>query len=673
MRHLTLMAFAALALAGCNGGEDFSDATVPGCPLGATCNINPRGESLVELQGPRVANLGYRCGSSNGFTRGSETTIGDIEVPAYHALCPASSRSIEFYIGNGVFEGNRVTLGEYVFPLEQRKELYQVTIADLLDPPRRLAVQEGQLGTASSVLNRSALLHALNEQGNDSDEAIIIPGEPDENGDDGDPNTIIDAQPQLIPADGFAYSDYAAFKDAWQGLIDNVNASQLYNVDGFDPSSTEPYQENVEFGNDRTRSGLYALSVSEECILQGVELEACDYGGAPGTNISLSLNALVLPDGQILGGGLGLRATSQEDSTFDYVGFRSNASLSDLLEFQEQGAPSNLFVGLLGRGIGDANELDTVADLSGRFLASGLYSGVTVEGRSDFNLDFPSGVEPLADSEKGKVTGTLLTQNLADNAPLPFRASKTAVVQARPDGSIVSDLVGVYTLRLMRACVGEDDDDAVCSEIPSPDDDSPEENEEVTPVSCDRNGKNCFVAGNYQQTGEGPTDERIRLDEGLGPDGPVGEFCLSVKSNGFIEVGTWNQAKDSCQLSNHDVGFVTRTFETPRSANVSLMLAPGLDVRSAIPHYNTAIEGRIDLREEAEECAPMYRLGDENFEIGLRAKWVEQSYLPLIMREETFQDPPTELEGKVFNSLTVGAVQFFKGAPGDQNCDPMAP
>ena len=90
MRHLTLMAIAALALAGCNGGEDFSDATVPGCPLGANCDINPRGDSLIELQGPRVANLGYRCGNSNGFTRDEAYTPAgvDIEVPAFHALCP---------------------------------------------------------------------------------------------------------------------------------------------------------------------------------------------------------------------------------------------------------------------------------------------------------------------------------------------------------------------------------------------------------------------------------------------------------------------------------------------------------------------------------------------------------------------------------------------------------
>jgi len=143
------MAFAALALAGCNGGEDFSDATVPGCPLGANCDINPRGDSLIELQGPRVANLGYRCGNSNGYTRDEAYTPAglNIEVPAFHALCPANSRSVEFYIGSAIFEGNRVTLGSYQLPQQLRKGTYQLTLADLIESPRRTEVQEGAAGT----------------------------------------------------------------------------------------------------------------------------------------------------------------------------------------------------------------------------------------------------------------------------------------------------------------------------------------------------------------------------------------------------------------------------------------------------------------------------------------------------------------------------------------------
>lgn len=667
MRHLMLMAFAGLALAGCNGGEDFSDATVPGCPLGANCDINPRGDSLVELQGPRVVNLGYRCGNSNGFTQAEEITIGDVDVPPYHALCPADSRSIEFYIGSGIFEGNRVSLGQYVFPQRLRKGLYQLTLADLIESPRRVIVQDGQLGTASPVLNRSALLHALNKQGNDPDQAIIIPGDPKVKADNGDPNTIIDAQPELMAPNGFNYTDYADFKAAWQGFIDNVNAGDAGDVDGFDPSSTEPYQENVDFANDRTRSGLYSFEVAGECTIQGLELEGCDFGGEDSTRITFTINTLLLPDGQILGGGLGVRATSQQDRTFDYLGFRSDASLSELLELQEQDDPANAFVHLLGRGIGDADEIDTDAKMSGRFLASTLYAGVNVDNRNDFNLDFPSGVDPLEESEKGKVTGTLLTQNLTDENPLAFRATKNAVVQAKPDFSIIDQ--GPYTIRLMRACVGEtdDDDQDVCFDIPTPDDDTPDENEEVTPVTCDQNGENCFVAGNYQRNADGgPDQERVRVD-----NGSVGEFCLSIKNNGFIEIGVWNVAKDTCLLTGYDVGFVTRTFDSPISANVSLMLAPGLEqpVRDQIPHYNATIEGRIDLA--AGGCLPMYRLGDDNFEIGLRAKWVEQTYLPFIMLEQEFADPPTDDESKVFNSFTEGAVQFFKGAPGDQNCDPM--
>lgn len=643
MRHLTLMALAALALAGCNGGEDFSDATVPGCPLGASCNLSPRGDVLVELQGPRVKNLGYQCGSSTGYTRGEDYTPEglDIEVPAYHALCPANSRSIEFYIGSALFEDNRVSLGSYFLPQQLRKGSYQITLADLIDSPRRVEVQDGSLGTASPVLNRSALLHALNDQGNDPQNFIVIPGDVTQATDENDPNTLINTRPELIAENGFAYADFDEFKAAWQDFIDVVNSDEP--IDGF-ANDTSAYENQVNTGNDRSRAGLYAFEIAGECII----LEGCDFGGEEGSTVSFTLNALVLPSGQILGGGLGVRASGGENQILDFLGFDSLAGLSDLLELQNQN-DQTLSVQLSSAGIGDADESNTDAQVSGRFLGSSLYAGVNIDGNSDFKLDFPSVNESLADADKGEITGVLLGENLTGE-PLPFRATKTGFVQARPDETTISQLVGDYTVRLMRACVDDDlgDDDTKCSDIVEPDSD------------VDREVSNS--GGNYPKSigDQNITQERVRVDENT-----VGEFCLSINGNGIVTTGSGG----SCGTT-YTVGFVTRTFNAPNSANLSIRLAPGMDVRADTPHFNAIIEGRVDLADDG-SCAPLYRLSDENFEIGLRARWVEENYLPRILLAG-FGAEPTVPELRRFNSTRSGAVQFFAGAPGDA-CDPMAP
>ncbi len=648
MRYLTLMAMAALSLAGCNGGEDFSGATVPGCPLGANCDINPRGDSLIELQGPRVANLGYRCGNSNGYTQKEEQTIGDVVVPPYNALCPANSRSIEFYIGSGLFEGNRVSLGSYLLPQQLPKGAYQITVADLIldDPivsPRREPIKANDMDATSSVLNRSALLHALNGMGNDPDKAIIIPGDPKKKADLGDPNTILDAQPELAPATGFVGTDYEAFKASWQGFIDRVNTESP--VMGFD-TDTSSYASRLEIGNDRSRAGLYAFEIAGECII----LEGCDFGGDAGSTVSFTLNALVLPDGSILGGGTGVRASDGNNQILDYLGFDSDAGLSDILQLQDQ-QDESLEIDLISRDIGDAPASNTEGKISGRFLGASLYAGIEIDGNSDFKLDYPGSSTELDPEDKGEIKGKLLNENLNPEEPLPFRATKTGFVEALPDSSVVSDAAGTYTVRLMRACVDDDlaNDDTNCTDIPDP-----------TP-DVDGNEEISNEGGNYPETigGETISQERVRVDEN-----DVAEFCLTIGNSGMVTTGVGG----ACG-SDYTVGFVTRAFSEPRSVNVSLRLAPGLDLAANVPHFNTTVEGRIDLATSG--CAPLYRLSDENFELGLRARWVEDSYLPRILLAELGEDRTAAEERRVA-SIVSGAVQFFEGAPGS-TCDPMAP
>lgn len=654
MRHLTLMAFAALALAGCNGGEDFSDATVPGCPLGAACQPSLQGEILIEVLGPRVANLGYKCGSTTAFTSSEERTSdsGDTQVPAFHALCPASASSVEFYLGSGLFEGNRVSLGDYLLPQETTTNLFQLTLADLLESPRRIGI--GEPGESNNVVNRAALLHALDSDG-DPDNEISIPEEA---------NTFIDTSFEFVPDIPFdGYATYADFVDAWEtDVIPGIDAQTDLSLAGFvsESDDIEEAQEALQAGNDRSRAGSYTFEVALEWLVAKALLDsdsdldldqiASAIFGEGGDFQYVTLSALVLPDGRLLGGGSGVWATgeSEDEQVSDYLGFDSKATLSDILELQDQ-ARETPGVRLLSGNVGDAPPDNTDALVSGRFLGSGLYVGVEFEGRTDVKTQFPS-AEPLDDAEKGRITGKLLGQQYrdygeeenGDKPPIPFRAFKEAVVQSVPDQAIVDSLDGVYWVRLMQACVDEDDLDG-CSDIPdpTPDDDSNEEAE-----------------ANYSSAIE---QEKTRTDEAN-----VSGFCLSINA-GLITMGV-----DGACGNDYTVGFVTRTFEDPRSANIAFRLAPGLDVKNDVAHYNTTVEGRIDLTPEAEGgdgCRRLFRTADQNFDGKIRARWIEESYLP----EIRYPEPADQLEEAEKAALSLGAVQFFAGSPGNPDCDPMAP
>ncbi len=651
MRHLTLMAFAALALAGCNGGEDFSDATVPGCPLGAACQPNLRGEILVEFLGPRIANLGYQCGSTTDFISNEDRVSddGDTEVPAFHALCPANARRVEFYIGSALFEGNNVSLGEYLLPQETTTNLYQLTLADLLKSPRRVGI--GEAGETNDVVNRAALLHALDSDG-DPDNEISIPEEA---------HTFIDTSFDFVPDIPFqGYASYADFVDAWEAdVIPGIDAQEDVSIAGFlnEADDIKEAQEGLQAGNDRSRAGSYTFEVALEWLVakalldsgSGLELDeiAAAIFGEGGDFQYVTLSALVLPDGRLIGGGSGVWATGEDDQISDYLGFDSNATLSDIIELQDQNTETP-GVRLLSGNVGGAPENNTEALVSGRFLGSGLYVGVEFDGRTDVKTQFP-GADPLDDAERGRITGKLLGQQYRDygeqadndNPPIPFRASKGALVQSVPDQTIVDSLDGEYWVRLMQACVDEDDTDG-CFDIsdPTPNDSGNEEAE-----------------ANYSASIE---QEKVRIDEG-----DLAGFCLRI-TEGLVTLGSGGVCGN-----DYTVGFVTRTFDDPLSVNIAFRLAPGLDVKEGVAHYNTNVEGRIDLIPEAEGgdgCRRLYRTADQNFEDQIRARWIEESYLP----EIRFPEPENQKEQAEKTALAFGAVQFFAGAPGDA-CDPMAP
>ncbi len=643
MRFLFVLTTLSLALAGCNGGEDFSDATVPGCPAGAGCDPSSRGDVLVELAGPHVSNLGYTCTGTNVVFFTSDTDQESVDsdgnvvtVPAFNALCPDGAQGVEFFVGSGLFEGNKVSLGSYLLPQQLQKGKYQVTMADLVLPPTRSDAN-------SSVLYRSALVQALDGDG-DVTNAVSIPVKaPDNSGIDA--NEVIDDNPGLIPSQPFdGYANYSDFVNAWQDMVNTINSALQTegepDVVGFD-TDTSNYAARLALGTDRTRAGLYTFESAGECLI----FQGCDFGGADGSRLALAMRALVLPNGKLLAGGQLIRS-KDSDTELDFVGLESAASLSETLQLENSGTSSDE-VRLTGAGIGASPPGNTDANLKGRILGQTMYAGVEVNNTGDYSLDYPSASYALKDSDKGGLEGELLGEDVpadAESSAMPVRGTKTGAVEIELDEALLASAVGDYRITLMRACIGEADDGSpsVCDSIPNPEQEVGDDEGFNYPSSITRGTTTADI-----------TSERAREDEN-----GITDFCLSIDGSGLITAGD----NGSCGTT-HQVGMVTRTFPDSSSLNVNLRLAPGMDVRSLAAHYNTEIQGRIDLDDA---CFPMYRLSDESFDEKVRAGWVEQFYLPAILREGwSDQESPSDEELLVFASSQSGAVVF-----GEDGCTP---
>ncbi|MED5238232.1 MAG: hypothetical protein VX379_01470 [Pseudomonadota bacterium] len=640
MRALFALTALSLALMGCNGGEDFSDATVPGCPAGAPCDQTVRGEVFVELTGPKISNVGYRCTGTEVvfFTSDTERTTTDTDgeatvIPPYTALCPASSREIEFFLGNGLFEGNKITLGSFLFPQQLRKDNFQVTVADLILPPTRSAVDD-------SVLYRSALLQALDNDG-DADNEVSIQTRSAaelELGTGVDINVVIDENAGDIPSQPFdGYSDYNAFVLAWQDLLDKIDAALAAEskdaIARFEADTTA-YEARIAQAANRTRAGLYSLESAGECLL----VDDCDFRAEDGSRFALAMNSLVLPTGKVLAGGQLIRSTDTE-SEVDFVGLQSTASLSDTLLLVNSDTLTES-VQLTGAGIGDTPPSNTDAQLQGRILGQTIYTGISTGGGSDFDLDYPNTSYTVQGNEKGEVAGELLGRAVprpddgdpgTSESPMPVRGTKTGSVAISLDPTVLASVVGDYRISLMRPCVGESDDSGECNSIPN------------ATLEIGTNYPESITRGS---TTVDISTERVREDEN-----PVADFCLSIDDDGLITIGN----NGACG-TDHEVGMVTRTFPDTNRAVIFVRMAPGMDVRADASHYNAEFQGIIDLDGA---CSPLYQPSDEAVSDQIRARWVDLEFLPAIQRSGwSSQESPTDLERLVFASLQSGAVQF---------------
>ena len=647
-RILALSAFA-LLLAGCNGGEDFSDATVPGCPAGAPCQETSSGDVLIELTGLQVDNLGYECvGTSVVFftsdqeqtstaTDGSEKT-----VPPFNALCPAAATSARFFVGNGLFEGYKFILGEMEIPQAAPLEKYTITGADLVESPRRVPTSN------PTVRNVAAFL-----QGLDSDLAtpdiIEIPDEA---------HQLADEMEGVAPA-GFSLANYDDFRDAWSQYFTDVSDAMTGSVVGMSTDPNIPLQE-VVVANALTRAGNYRFDTCRgafaaiTCVSDiNNDVVSVNFPERTAGDQATQEWPLILPTGEIRGLGRAIRQSSGSGSsasttTRELVAFSEAAKVNDELLIE------NLQVMEV-----EPNGTVTAADASGKFLNKILYTGTLPDAapsgsKTDVEQDY-AGVT-LDVNEQGGVSG----QVLGGAVDLPLTAELFAAPQVAQDQDMVSDLaaMGPFTVRLMRACL---DTDTGCRDIPNSD-------IEVAGDSADSPNYPATI-DDFDITQELPREDR----QG------VSEFCLDITSNvgqadhGLVLVGEGG-ACPGVGVTSWPVGFVSRTFPDSESVNLTMLLVPGAENRDVSPNFGVTIQGRIDMG-DASGCNPMYRTTDERFEAGLRTRWVDDFYPYVLEQEYREASSDGSLGAEQVAELIVktsGAVEFFSGAAGGA-CDPAVP
>lgn len=663
MRRIMFLGLAVWALSACNGGEDFSDATIAGCPIGANCQENASGDVLVSLIGPQVENLGYQCGGSLFKTQPEEETVGGTTVPAYQAVCPNTAQSIEFFIGSGIFEGNRVPLGEFYFPRQLMRDAYQITLADLVESPARRAADD------PLVIYPAALVLAL-----DSDPSTDLVEIPDK------AHEVIDEDfANVVPEARFSQDDFATFETDWQDYFD-----ELPNVPGLNSLSETSAKEAVQAGNNRSRSGFYVLENGPECAIVSFGCQDRTNEESEYQNIFFSLRVLMLPDGSLLGGGPAARSqqNSSEQTSItntDFVALKAGSQVNDELFLTDNPADEDARdVGI--DGLLNTNNLTSDTRLSGRFLGQTLYNNVDFGNGSDYSLDYANPPHRLKAGEQGRANGDLFIGDTLGNPGgsaekgFPFRASKTGgKVQAKLDSEILSDLTATnYTVTLKRACLdGESDPSNQCDSIPDPTP-STDENEEIGEGG---NYPSCIRALNQPPTNpddEGPladtdpcsdgtevSEERDRVVESS--DGSTYDsFCIAISNapgeEGIITTG----ARGACPTvaDEFPIGFVTRTFADDNRASVVMLLSPGAENVPKIPQFGSEIQGLIDLNQN---CHPLLSAQEDKFDLGLRARWLDSYYPSKLDRKfrENDAEPSNDQLEKV-QAYQLGAVEFHK-------------
>ncbi|MBA3979279.1 MAG: hypothetical protein C0462_01630 [Alcanivorax sp.] len=662
----------AAGLASCNGGEDFSDVNLPGCAFGAQCTENLAGNRLVELVGPRVDNLRYRCGTGNSGSishlRDEEVvTAAGIRVPAFTAVCPASARKLEFFVGNGFFDsstnspGQVKVIGTMFFPTTSLQvpqgatpPVLSVTLNDLVESARRVAIDE------DSVRNRGLLLSALDSD--TDDDVIYIPDEL---------HTLVGNRfDDLIGNRSLNTSDAIDFRNDFQPLLDALN-EELALVEGDEgfhefPDDLIDFNERLQAAMNLSRAGYYSMGYNEnEGIL---EFQGTTKDPKLSSLGRFGASVLVLPSGNVVGMGSALISVDQsEERETRRDAVIANGTLGDELNFDV------IFSGLLP--IIEVTSLE----LSGRMLGEIMYNGiagVSGAGNSDVNIDQPDmPYQPDVVADFGRLTGDFvgvdteaMINDADDQAPgLPVRAARQPRSVVQLDQEILDLLDGSrYLITLKRGCRDDELDAAGCDE----------EDNQISEEEAEFYPRRFEVIEAVDGTSESTVELRFSFDfetaRRNGDEGSGAEsVCIEIREdngNGIIYVGQDYQCPH-VSSEEYAVGYVTRTTFTeddvPESVGIVMYLAADATGHDQL---GTQIEGRISLL----ECSrPLYRLSQDNFESGIRASWVD-NYLPVLIQYELLEDSESHDFGDMTDPKNQRLISNVQGLV-DLKFDPTSP
>ena len=670
-------AVAAASLSGCNAGEDFGDVTIGGPIIDNTeqpADLPLDDEDALEVELVVASEVGGVVRTSNVGHIKYECTgsVGEVKISGdkpFLARCATTARSVEFFVG-GSGEGDpRISFGTVYLPMCTGRSdgsagatgcaggsgFFQVTLADLV--PRPFLVPEGEslplsaparrLASDAEVRNRVALLTALDVD----DNPLLL--------------KVSSKAHDLAanaPVVDFSNADYAEFIAAWQPWLAQVSTGSVPVIDPplAMPATAAQAEALAQAAMNRSRIGLFSLEHD------GVAYATAFPEEVP-SNLNITVPFIVMPDGSVIGVGalfgvIGAGVTTE--AAVDLLAIEPGAHLDDSLR-------------ILGDGTGSW-EVRSVLDplgaelyFRGRIIGSAAYDNkTTAAGRTDYKLDYPdAAVYTMVENDQARFLGSAFEQSqLVD---LPYRIARTGAVGAVLHESEMNKLPDFYRVTINMACLQPGVDPA-CVDIPE---------EEIGPGL------------NYPEQLDYPDDEveplLITQERPRGGIGSIeyafasGSFNLQFLQDGSIITDRAGECRPLATLDplvrqaavgtveEYRVGYVSRTLPDSNSANILLFMAGPAAAGSVLatesvppvmPHFGTQIQGRIDLLDPER---PMFRLGDDNFEAGIRAFW-QDFYQP--GRFADGRDDFTGANGYALQALASGAAA---GVALDASCVPV--
>ena len=706
---------AAVALAGCNGGEDFSDAIIGGGnpidPRPDPAPIPDDDEPAVEIElvvgiddggtyrTANIANINYTCTEAVGV-------VEDGGLKPYIARCAPTADRVEFFVGGTLTGDRRISIGTAHLPLCTGRSggsggqsgcaggtgFFQVALADLIPvgindsigAERPLTAPARRDATDAAVRNRAAFLLALDQT--PGDRVITI-----------DP--VAHNNSSLAPETNFSQTDYAAFVDYWDDWVEVQLGKDL-------PDDSTVAEGVAKVAVDRTRIGLYSLEHD------GVTYKAAFPADSQLGTLSIVLPFIVMPDGSAGGVGALFGSTgsgASVASAVNLLALDSDSRLTDTLLLKNDGGDLWTARSVLSAANADAN-----LDFAGRITGTSAYDNkLTSDNKTDYRLDYPAtGIYIPKANDWARFEGEALDKFYDD---APYRISRTGYVGAVLNETLVSQLPDFYRITIYKACANPDD--AECQLIPEaeigPGLNYPEfiDNDNCDPRYPDRANQPTSDGGLDGGCNDNDLALDLKTQQGayVGKEKPRGgvdyafadgSFNIQFLADGSIITdrrGECRPLTDPVALTRDNglggtdtevrVGYVSRTLQNnpddpddvaTDSVNVLIFMTGSAEsgstiatsaVPPAVPHYGTQIQGRIDL---ADNTMPMRRLGDQNFEDGVRAFW--QDFYQAGRLAQSFGDTEaTGEDGHRIRALQGGAAEgvALDGVAG--NCQPIPP